>query len=450
MVRRKSKGAGAGRSLHSALRISAKKLEQINAFLLDPKNPQVHAILELIDKYGGIEEIRRKARESGTYESLMGRLEKKRADYAREVEWMAKKRDEGSFITVEEYRRRVLGPRADRMDFDMSRAVTLEISACQYFSHLVAETRQALERKELMPGRFIRVRNMKEQEADGDLLAVSAAMKVFGASVCETLDTRGTDGSNVHLGGPETITGYFGGVGQPNNYPIKWVDEFLYYHTNYGVRQVLNVNSGTILAAYMLHRLGVDIEFKISVYMGNDNPYAVLWTILAARLFSRDDGSSPLIGFNFSNSVNNDTIRACARIRRELGFERNIRFEHHILETWKSIVRQPYDRRAELVELAAEVANISAKHEGGEVAVEKTREHPSDILDYFLPKEEIEARGLQDALLRNYLDKHEAINNTAKALTEAGLTFIAAPLLHHRREERGEGGSRSSGKSKWR
>ncbi|MGQ9583361.1 MAG: hypothetical protein ACUVV6_07605 [Thermoplasmatota archaeon] len=420
------------RASRRTLRISEEKLRGINAFLLDPKNAQVNALLGVIDKYGGVEEIRRRARESGSYESLMARLERKRPEHARQIEWMVKKRDEGAFITVDEYRRRVLGPRADRMRFDMGRAVTLEISACQYFSHLVAETRQAVKRGELMPGRFIRVRNMREQEADGDLLAVSAAMKVFGASVCETLDTRGTDGANVHLGGPETITGYFGGVGQPNDYPVRWLDELLYYHTSYGVRQVLNVNSGTILAAYMLHRLGVDIEFKISVYMGNDNPFAVLWTILAARLFSRDDGTTPLIGFNFSNSVNNDTIRQCARIRRALGLERNIRFEHHILETWKSIVRQPYDRRAELVELAADVPNISAKHEGGEVAVERKRKHPSDILDYFLSRDEVERRGLGKALLRNYLDKHEGINNTARALTEAGLTFVAAPLLHHR------------------
>ncbi len=444
MVARESRASGARRASPQALRISQEELRRINTLLLDPKNPQVSAILELIDKYGGVEEIRRRARESGSYESLMARLERKRPDHAREVEWMLKKRDEGAFVTVDEYRRRVLGPRAERVRFDMRYAVTLEISACQYFSHLVAETRQALERGELMPGRFIRVRNMKEQEGDGDLLAVSAAMRVFGASVCETLDTRGTDGSNVHLGGPETITGYFGGVGQPNDYPLKWVNEFLYYHTNYGVRQVLNVNSGTILAAYMLHKLGVDIEFKISVYMGNDNPYAVLWTILAARLFSRADGTTPLVGFNFSNSVNNDTIRMCARIRRALGLERNVRFEHHILETWKSIVRQPYDRRAELVELAADVPNISAKHEGGELEVERRREHPSDILDYFLSREEVERRGLGEALQRNYLDKHEAINNTARALTQAGLTFIAAPLLHHRgRSGRGSDRGRS-------
>jgi len=48
-------------------------------------------------------------------------------------------------------------------------------------------------------------------------------------------------------------------------------------------------------------------------------------------------------------------------------------------------------------------------------------------------EEEIEEKGLMPALLRNYLDKHDAINNTARALTEKGLSFIAAPKLHHRR-----------------
>jgi len=32
-------------------------------------------------------------------------------------------------------------------------------------------------------------------------------MKIIGASVVETLETKGTDGSNVHLDGPATITG---------------------------------------------------------------------------------------------------------------------------------------------------------------------------------------------------------------------------------------------------
>jgi hypothetical protein len=343
-------------------------------------------------------------------------------------------RDNGNFITIDKYRKRILGDNANGMNFNEDFAVTLEISACQYFPFFMKQAHQAVNKGELMPGRFIRVRCMKEQEEDDDLLAMTTAMQIIGASWCETLDTRGTDGSNVHLGGPETITGYFGGVGQPNEYPIKWVDEFLYYYTNYGVKQVLNINPGTILLGYLMHKLGIDIEFKISVYMGNDNPYAILWTLMAARMFSREDGSTSLIGFNFSNSVNNTTIELSSAIRKSLGLEDFVRFEHHILETWKSIVVQPYDRRDELLDLASKVKNISAKHEGGEIEIDSKRDHPSDILDYFLPKTEIEEKDLWTALERNYLDKHDAINNTARALTEKGLTFIAAPNLHYRND----------------
>ena len=317
------------------------------------------------------------------------------------------------------------------MTFADDFAVTLEISAFQYFPWIVDIAKRAIADRMLMPGRFIRVRKMKEQEGDGDLLATAAAMQIIGASYVETLDTKGTDGSNVHLGGPDTITGYFGGVGQPNEYALKWLDEFLYYYTNYGVRQVLNVNPGTVLLGYLLHRIGVDIEFKISVFMGNDNPYAALWTLLGAKLFSRDDGSSPLIGFNWSNSINNETMEITAQFRRELGFEDIVRFEHHITETYKSIVRQPYNRRAELVAIADHVANISAKHEGGDPEIDETRAHPSDILDYFRDKAEVVEAGDWEHLRLNFMDKFEALNKTAWALTENGLAFSAAAKLHH-------------------
>ncbi|HYL40469.1 MAG TPA: hypothetical protein VET90_04105, partial [Candidatus Binatus sp.] len=173
-----------------------------------------------------------------------------------------------------------------------------------------------------------------------------------------------------------------------------------------------------------------DIEFKISVFMGNDNPYAALWTLIGAKLFERDDGTSPLVGFNWSNSVDNATIEITSGIRQALGFEDVVRFEHHITETQKSIVRQPYDRRAELVELAAAVPNISAKHEGGDPAVDAARAHPSDILDYFRDKTEVIASGDWDALEANFLDKVAATNGTARALTEHGLSFVAASELH--------------------
>jgi hypothetical protein len=165
--------------------------------------------------------------------------------------------------------------------------------------------------------------------------------------------------------------------------------------------------------------------------MGNDNPYSALWTLLGAKLFAREDGTTSLIGFNWSNSVNNETIEKAATVRHALGFDDVVRFEHHITETYKSIVIQPYDRTDELVLLADHVGNISAKHEGGKPGVDSTREHPSDILDYFMPKADIEANGLMPAMRQNYLDKHDALNITAVELTKKGLTFIAAKNLHH-------------------
>jgi hypothetical protein len=416
--------------LRSKLRISEQQLDQVNALLLDPNSRVVSDFLQVVAKYGTPDEINRQAAEARNLDNLIGRLRQSKSPYVADLEWLAEQRDRDAFISVADYRRQILGDRADQMDFADAFAVTLEISALQYFPFLIAEAKQAIANQELMPGRYIRVRRMKEQEADEDVLAVAVAMQIVGASYVETLDTKGTDGSNIHLGGPATITGYFGGVGQPNAHALRWLDEYLYYYTTYGIRQVLNINPGTVLLAYFLHKIGVDNEFKISVYMGNDNPYAALWTLIGARLFGRPDGTTSLIGFNWSNSVDNETIEITAEVRRALDLEDIVRFEHHITETFKSIVIQPYNRRDELVELADHVANISAKHEGGDPEIDELREHPSDILDYFRDKQEVLDAGHMAFMQRNYLDKHDALNRTARALTEHGLSFVAARNLH--------------------
>ena len=418
-------------NLRSKLEIPAERLEAINRVLLDPDSRVVNDFLAVVEKYGSPDEINARARVAGEPENLRARVEQSNPDYLKDLDWLEEQRAAGVFISQASYREKVLGSRAEETEFQDDFAVTLEISAQQYFPWIIAIAKRAIAEDMLMPGRFIRVRKMKEQEQDGDLAATAAAMGIIGASWVETLDTKGTDGSNIHLGGPETITGYFGGVGEPNEYALKWLDEFLYYYTNYGVRQVLNVNPGTVLLGYLLHKIGVDIEFKISVFMGNDNPYAALWTLLGAKLFSRDDGRSPLIGFNWSNSINNETMEITAQFRHALGFENIVRFEHHITETMKSIVRQPYNRRQELVEISDHVANISAKHEGGDPEIDGAREHPTDILDYFRDKQEVMEAGDWEHLLLNFNDKFDAVNKTAWALTENGLSFIAAQRLHH-------------------
>ncbi len=418
--------------LRRRLAIPAERVEALNAVLIDPHMRVINDLLEVVARYGTPEEINRQAAEARRLPNLLEQVRRRNPRYLKDLEWLQRVRDERRFISVADYRHKVLGERAAQMAFKDEFAVTLEVSACQYFPWVIESAKWALETGSLVPGRFIRVRKMKESEAEGDLPAFAAAMQIIGASYVETLDTKGTDGSNVHLGGPETITGYFGGVGQPNEHALQWLDEYLYYYTTYGVRQVLNINPGTVLLGYMLHRLGVDVEFKISVFMGNDNPYAALWTLIGAKLFARDDGSTPLVGFNWSNSVNNETMEITAQFRKALDFEEAVRFEHHITEAYKSIVRQPYNRRQELVELADHVANISAKHEGGDPEIDAAREHPSDILDYFRDKEEIMASGDWEHLTQNFMDKLEATNRTAWALTEHGLSFIAAQHLHHK------------------
>ena len=424
-------------AMRAKLRIRAADVAAVSGFLSAPGNRLVDGLLDLIERYGGVAAINRRAAEAGRLETRLERLREERSPFLADLEWLAEQRDAGRFVTLPEYRRGVLGAAADTTPVDEGDAVTLEISALQYFPWLIAEARQAIACRELMPARYIRVRAMREQSAPGeDILAVAAAMQLIGASHVETLDTRGTDGSNIHLGGPGTITGYFGGIGQPNEHALDWADECLRYLTEFGIREVLNVNSGTILIALLMHKLGIDNAFKVSVFMGVDNPWAVLWLLLGARLLCAEDDSTSMAAVNLSNSVEPPTLLEAAAIRRGLGLEDGLRLEHHVTEAYRSIVCQPYDRRADLVAVAAMMPNISAKHEGGEPAVEATREHPSDIVDYFVSKEQAVAGGLMPLLEASYLDKHAAVNRTAVELVRAGIGLKAAALLHPAAGER--------------
>ena len=53
--------------LREKLRIKDESLRKINEFLLDRRNPLVNDLFEIIEKYGGVSEINRKAREAGVY-----------------------------------------------------------------------------------------------------------------------------------------------------------------------------------------------------------------------------------------------------------------------------------------------------------------------------------------------------------------------------------------------
>lgn len=209
-------------NLQERITIREDVIKEINDFLLDPGNGLINKLLEIVERYGGPEEINRKANEARKMENLLAHLEEEKSPYLKDLEWLTEQRESGAFVKLADYRRNILGDDADRMTFNEQNAVTLEISALNFFPWLIPQAKMAIKKEQLMPGRFIRVRNMKKQVKDsGDILATAAAMQIIGASYVETMDTKGTDGSNIMLGGPETITGYFGGVGQPNDYPFK-------------------------------------------------------------------------------------------------------------------------------------------------------------------------------------------------------------------------------------
>ena len=170
-----------GTDLRERLAIPRSRLDDLNAFLLDPDARIVNDLLAVVARYGTPEEINRRAREAGALPALLARVRDTRPDYLGDLEWLTEQRDRDAFVSVADYRRGVLGDRADTMGFRDDMAVTLEISPAVF--PLADRPGQArIEDGSLMPGRIIRVRKMKEQEADGDILAVAAAMKIIGAS----------------------------------------------------------------------------------------------------------------------------------------------------------------------------------------------------------------------------------------------------------------------------
>ncbi len=192
-----------------------------------------------------------------------------------------------AFVSVADYRRGVLGDRErTTMAFRDDMAVTLEVSSAPVLpvGHRGRPEGDRAANRSLMPGRWIRVRKMKEQEADGDLAGRP------GRDADHRRQRRRDPRHQGHrrLEHPSRRPGHHHrvlrrGRRSPTTTRCMWVDEYLRYYTTYGVQQVLNLNPGTVLAGYLLHRLGVDIEFKISVFMGNDNPFAALWTLLGRQ-----------------------------------------------------------------------------------------------------------------------------------------------------------------------
>jgi hypothetical protein len=132
--------------LRARLAIPSARLDDLNALLLDPGTRVVNDVLAVVARYGTPEEINRKAREAGELPALLDRVRAAHPAYLADLEWLAGARDQGAFVSVADFRRGVLGSRADSTEFRADMAVTLEVSALQYFPWVIAAARKARSR----------------------------------------------------------------------------------------------------------------------------------------------------------------------------------------------------------------------------------------------------------------------------------------------------------------
>ena len=162
------------------LAIPTDRLEAINSVLLDPDEKVMNDFLAVVAKYGTPEEINRKHRESRKLDHLLKIVTERAPEYVNDLKWLTEQRDNKAFTSISEYRTRVLGEKAREMKFADELAVTLEVSALQYFPWIRPMCERAIKDRSLVPGRFIAVRKMKESELDGDLPAIVAALGYHG------------------------------------------------------------------------------------------------------------------------------------------------------------------------------------------------------------------------------------------------------------------------------
>jgi hypothetical protein len=129
--------------LRQQLKIPNDRLDDINRVLLNPDMQVVNDVLAVVEKYGTPEEINRKAEQARQLPNLLKKVEKAQPKFLKDLEWLQEQRDKKAFISVPEYRRKILGNQADTTKFADDFAVTLEVSALQYFPWVIEAAKRA-------------------------------------------------------------------------------------------------------------------------------------------------------------------------------------------------------------------------------------------------------------------------------------------------------------------
>ena len=128
--------------IRKKLAIEKNRVDEINDFLINPDNKLINNFLSIVEKYGTPDEINKKSQNARKLENLMKRLRENNSPYVNDLEWLIKQKENNSFISVEDYRKKILGDKIKNINFNEDFPVTLEISACQYFPFIIKEAKK--------------------------------------------------------------------------------------------------------------------------------------------------------------------------------------------------------------------------------------------------------------------------------------------------------------------
>ena len=115
--------------LRKKLEISKDTLKIVNDFLLNENNPLINDLFTVVDKYGGVDEINKTAREARNIDNLIEKTRMINPNYVGDLKWLMKAQDNHSFISVTDYRKKILGEQAHEIEFNGNKYVIIPQSA---------------------------------------------------------------------------------------------------------------------------------------------------------------------------------------------------------------------------------------------------------------------------------------------------------------------------------
>src|SRR3990172_2915332 len=102
------------------MRIPSGRIDEINEAIFNPDQHVIKAFLDVVTKYGSQDEINAKEAESGKLSSLEAKVEQTCPEYLDELFWLQKKVENNSFIRISNFRRKILGEKANAVSFKES------------------------------------------------------------------------------------------------------------------------------------------------------------------------------------------------------------------------------------------------------------------------------------------------------------------------------------------